>query len=281
LKTHPHLKFLTKPFGMPLLRAKIDLCQYLPNGSVTYGFEMSRKSDTLLAEPNALSSQTGPGSKARRSRQDSQSEKRAGILRAAQTVFERAGYDGASMNDIAAEAAVSKPTLYVYFDSKEKLFDALIETMCCSVPESVLELDAGDSDIESQLTRCGIELMVRIARPERVDILRVVAGATGKFPEIGQKFFAAGPGRAIEKFRTYLAAVTQRGWLRIADVDLAAFQLLELIQSVHMRRMLFAVAPTPGRADIERTVRGGVRVFIAAYAPRPSGQPAASLRSTG
>ena len=208
-----------------------------------------------------------PG-KARRSRLESQTEKRAIILRAAQTVFERSGYDGASMNDIAAEAAVSKPTLYVYFDSKEKLFDALIETMNASVPETVLDLDPADPDIEAQLVRCGVALMVKIARPERINMLRVVSGAAGKFPEVGQKFFAAGPGRAIEKFKTYLTVVAQAGRLTVADPELSAFQLLELIQSVHIRKMIFAVAPPPGRQEIERTVRSGIAVFLAAHRPR-------------
>ena len=205
--------------------------------------------------------------KIRRSRLDSQSEKRAHILLAARTIFERAGYDGASMNDIAAKAAVSKPTLYVYFNGKENLFDALIEDMACSVPESVMELDAADPDLEAQLVRCGVGLMVKIARTEKIDMLRVVAGAAGKFPEVGQKFFAAGPGRAIEKFKHYLAEVAARGWLAIPDIELAAFQLLELVQSVHIRRMLFAVAGPPSQIEIERTVRAGVGVFLAAYKP--------------
>jgi len=234
---------------------------------------MSGKPVNLEAEDSGseairVAAATEAPGKLRRSRQESQTEKRGVILRAARTVFERDGYDGASMNDISAEAAVSKPTLYVYFDSKEKLFDALIEDMCSSVPESVLELDAGDPDIESQLVRCGSALMLKIFQPERIDMLRVVVGATGKFPEVGQKFFAAGPGRAIGKFKLYLAAVSERGWLSIDDLELAAFQLLELMQSVHLRRMLFAVAPPPGRDDVERTVRAGVRVFLSAYRPQ-------------
>jgi len=205
--------------------------------------------------------------KQRRSRLDSQTEKRAAILQAARLVFQRSGYDGASMNDIAIEAAVSKPTLYVYFDSKEKLFDALIDTMNASVPETVLELDASDPDLESQLVRCGVGLMVKITDPERIEMLRVVTGAAGQFPEVGQKFFAAGPGRGIEKLKTYLTAAAGRGWLKVTDPELAAYQLLDLVQSIHIRRMLFAVAPSPSRQEIERTVRAGVKVFLSAYRP--------------
>ncbi len=226
---------------------------------------------TLANERGAATSPatpTGSVASGRRSRAVAQSEKRTQILAAARTVFERSGYDGASMNDIAAEGGVSKPTLYVYFDSKEKLFDGLIEDMCASVPETVLNLDAANRDLASVLTRAGVALLTEITRPERVKMVRVVLGAAGKFPEIGQKFFRAGPGRAIETFGAYLRTAAERGWLDVPDPELAAYHLLELMQSVHMRRMLFAVAEPPTEAEIKRTVEAGVSVFLAAYQPR-------------
>ncbi len=52
--------------------------------------------------------------------------KRAQILDGAREVFARLGFDAASMNDITREAGVSKSTIYVYFASKEDLFEALV-----------------------------------------------------------------------------------------------------------------------------------------------------------
>lgn len=49
-------------------------------------------------------------------------EKRARIIEAAIEVFCRAGFDGASVAEIAAKADVGKGTLYLYFDSKVSLF---------------------------------------------------------------------------------------------------------------------------------------------------------------
>ena len=52
--------------------------------------------------------------------------KRAAILDAAVRMFTRHGFEGASMDQIAAEAAVSKLTVYSHFGDKETLFgDAL------------------------------------------------------------------------------------------------------------------------------------------------------------
>ena len=48
------------------------------------------------------------------------------ILQAALTVFARMGFSGTTMDAVAAEAGLSKPTLYQYFDSKEALFAAMM-----------------------------------------------------------------------------------------------------------------------------------------------------------
>jgi AcrR family transcriptional regulator len=49
------------------------------------------------------------------------------ILDVAGPVFARSGYHSASMDEIAADAGVSKPMLYAYFDSKEGLYLSYID----------------------------------------------------------------------------------------------------------------------------------------------------------
>ena len=214
-------------------------------------------------------SKAGPGGpaepKPRRSRAAAQAEKRAKILAAASEVFNRLGYDGASMNDIAAEAKVSKPTLYVYFTNKESLFAALIEDMVGSSPELALVLDAADPDVAGVLTRYGVNLMKRIAQPASIALYRLVIGAASKFPEVGRMTFAAGPERAATRLAEYLAAQNQTGRLRVPDVELAAYQLLDLMQTRHLRRLAFNVAGTPTISEIEGSVASGVGLFLAGY----------------
>ena len=55
------------------------------------------------------------------------SSKRRQILDGARKVFMDLGFDGASMGEIARSAGVSKGTLYVYFDDKNRLFEAIVE----------------------------------------------------------------------------------------------------------------------------------------------------------
>src|SRR5437762_1301306 len=77
-----------------------------------------------------------------------ESEKRRQIIDGARDVFLAQGFDAASMSDIARKAGVSKGTLYVYFDSKEALFQAIAHEQCHAQAEQIFALDHGDHDVE-------------------------------------------------------------------------------------------------------------------------------------
>src|ERR1022692_2623429 len=82
--------------------------------------------------------------------------KRRQILEGARAVFMAQGFDAASMGEIARVAGVSKGTLYVYFKSKEELFEAIVGQECLANAEQIFDLDAGDHDVEGVLTRMGV-----------------------------------------------------------------------------------------------------------------------------
>ena len=75
------------------------------------------------------------------------------ILDGARKVFLADGFDGASMNDVARAAGVSKGTLYVYFDSKEALFEALVRSEKQAQAERHTYFDDPDSDVAANLRR--------------------------------------------------------------------------------------------------------------------------------
>src|SRR3712207_9140178 len=83
----------------------------------------------------------------------SESAKRRQIMEGARQVFLARGFDGASMGEIAKVAGVSKGTLYVYFDNKESLFEALTTEEKRGLAEVLFQLDAEDPDVRSVLTK--------------------------------------------------------------------------------------------------------------------------------
>jgi AcrR family transcriptional regulator len=109
-------------------------------------------------------------------------EKRRQILDGAREVFLARGFDAASMGDIAAAAGVSKGTLYVYFENKQKLFAALVAEQCRQTAERAFVLDAVDQDARAALTKLGKSFIDGLTRPQHVATIRIVTAVAGKLP---------------------------------------------------------------------------------------------------
>lgn len=89
-----------------------------------------------------------PGAPARTPQHERRARTRARLLRAAGTVFADRGYHGATLDDVLAEAGVSRGALYHYFSSKQQLFLALLnERMITGIEDAATvfnQLGAGE-----------------------------------------------------------------------------------------------------------------------------------------
>jgi AcrR family transcriptional regulator len=91
--------------------------------------------------------------------------KRRQILNGAREVFLAMGFDAASMGEIARRAGVSKGTLYVYFASKEQLFEVITHEQRLAQVEGLFAFDSDDHDVEAALTRLGRGYIKFLSRP--------------------------------------------------------------------------------------------------------------------
>src|SRR5947208_13872828 len=119
------------------------------------------------------------------------------IMEGARAVFLDQGFDGASVGEIARQAGVSKGTLYVYFDSKEALFEAIVEEECLAQAEQVFALDSNDHDVEAVLMRLGCAFVRFICRSGGQSSLRTVISISERMPAIGKQFYETGPAPGI------------------------------------------------------------------------------------
>src|ERR1700688_1676154 len=158
---------------------------------------------------------------------DEDSAKRRQIMDGASEVFLTQGFDAASMNDIARAAGVSKGTLYVYFASKEELFEAIVEQECDAQAEGIFDLDPNDHDVAAVLTRLGIAYVKFLCRPGKASAIRTVIAIADRMPEIGREFYEAGPAVGIARLAAYLSAQVSAGVLGIGDCEIAAAQFME------------------------------------------------------
>jgi AcrR family transcriptional regulator len=196
------------------------------------------------------------------SREDS--AKRRQIIEGARRAFLTNGFDAASMNEIARAAGVSKGTLYVYFKSKEELFEAIVEAQIQQQGQQIFNLDRA-ADIESELTRLGRSFSQFMSRPGGVSELRTVIAIADRMPQLGTRFFIAGPAFGIEKLRIYLEEKVAAGVLEPHDCEVSAAQFIDACVATTFKPMLFTHAAPPSDDLVEHVVGMAVRAFLATY----------------
>jgi AcrR family transcriptional regulator len=190
--------------------------------------------------------------------------KRRQIMDGARQVFLSAGFDGASMNDIARVAGVSKGTLYAYFDSKEVLFEAIIRGEYAQSAERLC-IFRREGDPREMLKDFGVRLITKMAEPYTRSLARVVIAAAEKFPNVGRAFYEAGPLYGANRLAAELQNMEKSGALRVPDPERAAWQFVDLCQSYVYKRLIFGVVDSISREEIEASVEAGVDVFMKAY----------------
>ncbi len=191
--------------------------------------------------------------------------KRMQILDGAARVFTREGFEAASVASIAAEAGVSKGTLYVYFEDKLDLFISVIRHMRDRLFGELAAELAGPGSFRVRLSRYGRLLVRTLTSEEVIRAYRVMLGALEKAPELGAHF-SEGVEKGQSILSSALRAEMERGVLRISDPDLACNQFFELCQAGLFRyRLLGLIAAPPSDDEITRRVDAAVDMFMHYY----------------
>ncbi len=201
-------------------------------------------------------------------------QKRRQILAGARKVFLKHGFDAASMNDIARVAGVSKGTLYVYFENKERLFTALMHD---ERSKQKFAPDPADHDVAAVLTRLGREFVTFLSAPHVIRAKRSVMAIIERMPEVAADFYRDGPTLCVADVTRYLEAQVRAGVLAIDDCELAAHQFLDLTQTGIIKPLLYGTMSRAPAETIERTVKSAVAVFLAAYQPKAAAEKARKM----
>ena len=191
-------------------------------------------------------------------------EKHAAIVEAARSVFLEKGFAGASMDEIAAVASVSKRTVYNRFSSKDELFGAVIIATC----ERLLPLidqNIGAAPDQENLVRTAEQILTEILTPEAVSLRRITAFESARFPQLGRAFLENGIYRLIDALTPRLQKFIEEGYLEIDDIPLAIMQLGALVSEPLETQMDMGVTPDDLPAAIKHQARTGVEAFLKIY----------------
>lgn len=195
--------------------------------------------------------------------------KRRAIVDAARTLFLDRGYGGASMDEVATLAAVSKQTVYKHFSDKRRLFTAVISGDIAATETLTVDLVAALStseDVDADLRAFARRHVVDVTQPHIVRLRRMIIAESERFPELARTWYAAGPERAHAVLAEQFATLTGRGLLRTDDPLLAAQHFNWLVLSIPLNRAMFQAGDPdflPG--ELDRYADEAVRVFLAAY----------------
>ena len=202
-------------------------------------------------------------------------EKRAAILEAAKRLFPLSGFEGTSMDAIAAEAGVSKLTVYSHFTDKETLFFAAIQVRCEEqMPATLFDVDP-KAPVRRQLEAIGHAFLRMVMAPEAVALHRLLNAHAGSSPKLVQLFWDAGPKRVQAGFQQFLRHEVEAAQLDIVDVPRASAQFFALLKGEFHARLLCGCAEPASEREMDAHVRATVDFFLRAYAsgahaPAPS-----------
>ncbi len=192
-------------------------------------------------------------------------EKARLIMNSAMELFTSKGYEGTSIDDIAAAAGVSRQTVYTHYGCKENLFGLAVATKCKTSGIDPEAIDSGTPP-EEMLPVIARRFLQLITSREAVKVHAVCTGSADTHPELGQVYFDRGPRTTVEIVAAYLAEQDRAGRLRVENPEHAAWQLLCMLKAEAQLRTQFNLERM-AEEDTKAYIDSCVAMFLRAYAP--------------
>ncbi len=187
------------------------------------------------------------------------------VLRGAREVFMADGFEGASVDDIARAAGVSKATLYSYFPDKRLLFMEVAQTECQRMSERILSMVDDCKPVREVLTIAAAQLVGFLVSDFAQQVFRICVAERDRFPELGRAFYAAGPENGRHQLCEYLEKAVEAGDLVIEDIPMAAEQFSELCKVRLWTRAVFGIQTTFLQTEVDEVAIQAVDTFMARY----------------
>lgn len=203
------------------------------------------------------------------------------VLAGAREVFLTQGFEGASVDDIARAAGVSKATLYSYFADKRLLFLEVARAECCRQVDEAEGKIGPDVKLSDALKIAAVTLVEFFSSEFYLRMYRVAVAETERFPELGRQFYETGPLMGRARMVEYLAQAEARGELAIADKELASDMFCEMCRADVFTRRLFGITQKVTRAEKDRVINAAVAMFLARYQPQNQAQTQAQKPQDG
>lgn len=186
----------------------------------------------------------------------------AEILQAALAVFAEKGFAAARLDEIAARAGVSKGALYLYFETKEDLFRAVVGQIFAPNMRMVRAMVAAHPGPIDELMSLFTRRLVQVAGALPVGaVAKMVVGEARNFPELARVWHDELISQMLGALCDAIAAAQARGEVREGDPRLFAIQLAgPLVMALLWRETFEPVGAAP--IDLEALVTQHVDTLL-------------------
>ncbi|MGY0505022.1 TetR/AcrR family transcriptional regulator [Luteimonas sp. e5] len=193
--------------------------------------------------------------------------KRAAVLAAATQLFATHGFDGASMEQIAQLAGVSKLTVYSHFGDKEGLLTAVVEAHC--EREMPLELfdPSPEMPLRPRLLQIALAFSAMVNDADTIAAQRMLSAPQAQPPALVRRYWSAGPMRIQNGLAELLQRRVEAGELAIDDPTQAASHFFALLKGEPYARAMIGHPDLPDADALERHAHSVVDLFLAAFTP--------------
>jgi TetR/AcrR family transcriptional repressor of mexJK operon len=199
-----------------------------------------------------------------RSGRPKDSAKRQAIVAAARALFASQPFDLVTMEAVAAQAGVSKMTVYSHFHDKETLFETIVAATADQMIGALSALQQAD-ELRERLIALGTGFLGVILGSDICKMSHTLPGALRANPALANRFYAAGPARVRGAIAAMIAAAAERGELEVDNAEYAADDLVSLWEGSMPAKIAFGLAELSTREEISRRARRGTEVFLRAY----------------
>ena len=193
------------------------------------------------------------------------------LLDAAQKVFLKRGFGGASVDEIAEVARAGKPTIYARYPQKEALFAAVVARMVRRNAESVVAAgfgpDAG-GDTDERLALLASVLLRRVLTPETIGLIRSTIAEAQRFPDLASSVHRMTRERGSETMAHVLGDLAKSNEIEQLPafaperVQETARRFADLILLPMLLRALFGEDLDALRAESDKLVPAAVAFFL-------------------
>lgn len=213
------------------------------------------------------------GTDAVQPRRERRKEARPGeLLDAALDLFVEKGFAATRSEEVAARAGVSKGTLFLYFQSKEELFRAVVrENISGRFAEWNDEFDAFEGSTADMVRHCLRVWWDRLGATRASGITKLMISEARNFPELTAFYQQEVIRPAHDLLRRILQRGVARGEFRPLDIDYAVYSIsAPMIFLIMMKHSLGACVPHDHALDPERFIASQAEILLQGLCARPA-----------